>query len=64
MTLKTRKWVAKRVKVTGKGKFKLQKAAKRHLLSDKSKKAKGRNKYGFVVSASEKKKIAQQLPHC
>ena len=63
MTLKTRKGVAKRVKVTGKGKFKLGKAWKRHLLSDKSKKAKGRNKYGLIVSKSENKKIAQQLPH-
>jgi large subunit ribosomal protein L35 len=63
MTLKTRKGVAKRVKVTGKGKIKLAKACKRHLLSDKSKKAKGRNKYGLIVSASEVKKIKTQLPH-
>ncbi len=63
MTLKTRSWVKKRVKVTGKGKFKLAKAWKRHLLSDKTKKAKGRNKYGLVVSAAETKKIKQQLPH-
>ena len=63
MTLKTRSWVKKRVKVTGKGKFKLAKAWKRHLLSDKSKKAKGRNKYGLIVSSAETKKIKQQLPH-
>lgn len=62
MTLKTRSWVKKRVKVTAKGKFKLAKAWKRHLLSDKSKKAKGRNRYGLVVSASEERKIRQQLP--
>ena len=62
MTLKTRKGVAKRVKITGKGKIKLAKACKRHLLSDKSKKAKGRNKYGLIVSASETKKIKAQLP--
>lgn len=63
MTLKTRSWVKKRVKVTGKGKFKLAKAWKRHLLSDKTKKAKGRNKYGLIVSSAETKKIKQQLPH-
>lgn len=63
MTLKTRSWVKKRVKVTWKGKFKLAKAWKRHLLSDKTKKAKGRNKYGLIVSAAETKKIKQQLPH-
>lgn len=63
MTLKTRSGVKKRVKVTGTGKFKLAKAWKRHLLSDKTKKAKGRNKYGLIVSASEVKKIKTQLPH-
>lgn len=63
MTLKTRSWVKKRVKVTAKGKFKLAKAWKRHLLSDKSSKAKGRNKYGLLVSKVENKKIKQQLPH-
>jgi large subunit ribosomal protein L35 len=63
MTLKTRSWVKKRVKVTAKGKFKLAKAWKRHLLSDKTKKAKGRNKYGLMVSSAETKKIKQQLPH-
>jgi ribosomal protein L35 len=63
MTLKTRSWVKKRVKITGKGKFKLGKACKRHLLCDKTKKAKWRNKYGLTVSKTEKKKIARQLPH-
>jgi large subunit ribosomal protein L35 len=62
MTLKTRSWVKKRVKVTAKGKFKLGKACKRHLLSDKTKKAKWRNKYWLVVSKAEVKKIKEQLP--
>lgn len=63
MTLKTRSWVKKRVKITWTGKIKLGKACKRHLLSDKTKKAKGRNKYGLTVSASEVKKIKRQLPY-
>ena len=63
MTLKTRSGVKKRVKITGKGKFKLAKACKRHLLSNKSSKAKGRSKYGMMVSSVENKKIKQQLPH-
>jgi large subunit ribosomal protein L35 len=63
MTLKTRKGVAKRVKVTGTGKLKLAKACKRHLLSDKSKKAKGRDKYGKSVEAANVRKIKAQLPH-
>lgn len=61
--LKTRKWVAKRVKKTATGKFKLAKACKRHLLSGKTKKAKGRNKYGLVASYSEVRKIRTQLPY-
>ena len=63
MTLKTRSWVKKRVKITWTGKIMLGKACKRHLLSDKSKKAKGRNKYGLLASAVETKKINRQLPH-
>jgi large subunit ribosomal protein L35 len=60
--LKTRSGVKKRVKITGTGKVMLGKASKRHLLSDKTKKAKGRNKYGLLVSKTEMKKIARQLP--
>lgn len=63
MTLKTRKWVAKRVKITWTGKVLLGKCSKRHLLSDKTKKAKGRNKYGLVASDSEVRKIKRQLPY-
>lgn len=60
--LKTRSWVKKRVKITAKGKIKLPKAYKKHLLSNKSKKAKWRNKYGLIVSSTEVKKIKQQIP--
>ena len=63
MTLKTRSWVKKRVKITWTGKFKLGNACKRHLLSNKSKKAKSRNKYGLIVAQAENKRIARQLPH-
>lgn len=60
--LKTRSGVKKRLKVTGSGKLKLGKACKRHLLSDKTKKAKGRNKYGLIVSSVETKRILRQIP--
>ncbi len=63
MTLKTRSGVKKRVKVTGKGKFKLGQGWKSHLLSNKSKKSKKRNKNGLIVSSTEVKKIKAQLPH-
>jgi len=53
--LKTRSGVKKRLKVTGTGKIKLGKACKRHLLSNKSSKAKGRNKYGLIVGTYDKK---------
>lgn len=60
--LKTRSWVKKRVKVTWTWKFKVAQSFKKHLLSNKSKKAKWRNKYGLVVSSTETKKIKAQLP--
>jgi len=63
MTLKTRSGAKKRLKVTGSGKIKLGKACKRHLLMNKTKKAKGRNQYGLIVSESETKRIKRQIPH-
>lgn len=63
MTLKTRSWVKKRVKITSSSKVMLWKACKSHLLLNKSKKAKGRNKYWLSVSKSEIKKIMLQIPH-
>ncbi len=62
MSLKTRSWVKKRVKITWTWKIKVQKACKRHLLSDKSKKAKKRNKYWEILSQVEIKKVKEQLP--
>ena len=62
MTLKTRSWVKKRVKITWAWKIKVQKACKRHLLSDKSKKAKKRDKYWKILSNAEIKKVKEQLP--
>lgn len=50
MKLKTHSGAKKRVKITGTGKLIMAKSCKRHLLSDKSKQAKGRDKYGRVVS--------------
>jgi len=61
MKVRTRSGAKKRVKVTGSGKFKFGKASKRHLLSNKSSKAKGRNKYGLVASKSNERRIAQVL---
>jgi large subunit ribosomal protein L35 len=63
MTLKTRSWVKKRVKITGTWKIKIQKAGKRHLLMNKTKKAKKTDQYGRLLSGSEVKRVLRQLPH-
>lgn len=63
MKAKTHSGAKKRVKVTGTGKYVLTKACKRHLLSDKTKKAKGRNKYGAVASATNGQALQRCLPN-
>jgi len=60
--LKTRSAVKKRVKITWTGKMIVNHSCKRHLLSDKTKKAKWRGKYWVVLDWVEKKKIKEQLP--
>ena len=63
MKLKTRSGAKKRVKFTGTGKPTFAKAGKRHLLSNKSSKAKGKSKYGLVSSKSEVTRISRVLPY-
>jgi len=63
MTLKTRSWVKKRIKITWTWKIKFNKAGKRHLLMNKTKKAKKTDKYGSEISASEVKRVLRQLPY-
>jgi len=63
MKAKTTSGAKKRVKITGTGKFILTHAGKRHLLSDKSKKAKGRNKYGFEATGANKTMLKRCLPN-
>ncbi|EKE27803.1 MAG: hypothetical protein ACD_3C00146G0002 [uncultured bacterium (gcode 4)] len=63
MKAKTHSGAKKRVKVTGTGKYILEKSCKRHLLSDKSKKAKGRNKYGVEASSANERSLKQSLPN-
>ena len=63
MKAKTRSWVKKRVKVTWTKKLQVEKSCKRHLLSDKSKKAKWRNKYGKDIKKSELKRVKEMLPN-
>ena len=60
--LKTRSAVKKRVKVTWTGKLMINHSCKRHLLSDKTKKAKKRGKYWVILDWVERKKVKEQLP--
>ena len=62
MKQKTHSGAKKRVTVTGSGKLTMAKSCKRHLLSDKSKKAKGRDKYGREVSSANMSVMKQTLP--
>lgn len=63
MKAKTHSGAKKRVKITWTGKYILEKSCKRHLLSDKSKKAKGRDKYGKVANSANSRELKQSLPN-
>lgn len=63
MKLKTHSGAKKRVRITGTGKILVDKTAKRHLLSQKSKKAKGRDKYGKEISPANMKAAKASLPY-
>ena len=61
MKLKTLSSAKKRVR--GTGKIMVDKTAKRHLLSQKSRKAKGRDKYGKVLSDANMTAAKISLPY-
>lgn len=57
MKAKTHSGSQKRVKVTATGKFRTAKIGKRHLLQNKSNKAKGRGKYGVETHIANERKM-------
>jgi len=61
--LKTRKAIAKRFKITKKGKIKRQRAGRGHLLAKKSRKRKRRLKKSALVSRTDKKAIKMLMPY-
>ena len=61
--LKTRKCAAKRLKQTGTGKFRHNKAGARHLMSSKNAKRRRRLRQDGVVSHAEKRRIQVALPY-
>ena len=61
--LKTRKCAAKRLKMTGTGKFRHNKAGARHIMTKKSPKRKLRLGKDGAVSSAEKRRIKAALPY-
>ncbi len=61
--LKTKKALAKRVKVTKKKKMTRGKAGTGHLLGTKTRKRKRTLRKGAAVSSAEEKKIKKALPY-
>jgi len=61
--LKTKKALAKRIKITARGKLLRSKAGRRHLLSGKTKKRKRALKKKTLVAASDKKMVKRALPY-
>jgi len=57
MKAKTHSGSQKRIKITGTGKFRTAKIGKRHLLQNKSSKAKGKDKYGAETSVANERKM-------
>lgn len=60
---KTRKSCAKRVKITGTGKFMRNHANKRHILTKKSAKRKRRLNQDAVVDKTDRARIQASLPY-
>ena len=61
--MKTRRAVAKRFKAVGKDKFKRKRANLRHLLVNKSDKAKARNGKTDYVNENDIKQLKRCLPY-
>ena len=61
--LKTRKCAAKRLKQTGTGKYRHNKAGARHLMSTKNAKRRRRLRQDGAISSAERKRIKVALPY-
>lgn len=63
MKLKSHSSTKKRVKVTGTGKLRLRKSAKKHLLAQKSKRQKRLHPGGKATTSTNDKNLRLQLPY-
>ena len=61
--LKTRKCAAKRLKMTGTGEYRHNKAGARHLMSTKNAKRRRRLSQDGSVSSAERRRIKAALPY-
>ena len=60
--IKTKKAVAKRIKITGKGKLKRYQSGKRHLLEHKSTNSKRKKRKASNISSADMNKVKKTLP--
>jgi large subunit ribosomal protein L35 len=63
MKLRSHSSTKKRVKITGRGKLKLRKSAKKHLLAQKSKRQKKVHKYGKSTTLKNERNLRRMLPY-
>jgi large subunit ribosomal protein L35 len=61
--LKTKKSIAKRVKITATGKILRHKAGKRHLLSSKTAGRKRKLRHATLISPADTKAIKRMMPY-
>tara|TARA_B110000438_G_C15502725_1_gene516403 strand:- start:177 stop:377 length:201 start_codon:yes stop_codon:yes gene_type:complete len=60
--IKTKKAVAKRIKITGKGKLKRYQSGKRHLLEHKNTNSKRNKRKASNISSADMNKVKKTLP--
>jgi large subunit ribosomal protein L35 len=65
MKMKTHSGAKKRVRITGKGKIKVAKTSKKHLLINKSKRQKkfGQSSHGIVLDKTQEKRARHLIPY-
>lgn len=61
--LKTKKSIAKRVRVTARGKFLRRKAGRRHLMSSKNSARRRRLRRSTLISGADHKDVKRMFPY-
>ena len=61
--MKTHRGLAKRVKLTGTGKYKRMKAYKSHILTKKNRKRKRRLRHSDLIATADTKQVSRMLPY-